>query len=174
MRTDQWFVAYTYSRSEKKVHRNLCRMGLEVYLPVQKVRRKWSDRIKIVEVPLFTSYVFVHTTRPMIPRLLGTDGIVRFLSFEKKLATVREEEMELIRRIVSEGEEILVTDQKFRKGERVLVSSGPFVGLEGILVNEHGKHRFLIQIEGLSQSISVNIPDRYLQPIRRSGYASRG
>lgn len=171
MRNPQWFVAYTFSRSEKKAYTNLCRMGFEAYLPMQKVQRKWSDRVKTIEVPLFTSYVFVRTTEPMVPHLLGTHGIVRFLSFENKLATVREDEIELIRRVIAEGEEILVTNQRFRRGQRVMVISGPFAGMEGILVHEHGKNRFLIEIEGLSQAIAVNIPDRYLQAIPKTNRA---
>jgi Transcription termination factor nusG len=55
----KWFVLYTKPRWEKKIHQLLDAKEIENYCPLNKVSKKWSDRMKIVEEPLFKSYVFV-------------------------------------------------------------------------------------------------------------------
>lgn len=158
----KWYIAYTHSNSEKKVHSRVLCMGIETYLPLHKVKKKWSDRIKVVELPLFSSYLFIKTTEDKIPMLIGIDGIARFLSFERKLATIKEREIELIKRIIKDGKDINAAEKgTFSNGQRVRITGGPFVGLEGTLLKEQGKSRFLIEIEGLDQMLSINIPVYY-------------
>lgn len=157
----KWYIAYTHSNSEKKVHSKVLNLGIEAYLPLHKVKRKWSDRTKIVELPLFSSYLFVKTTEEKIPKLMGIEGIARFLSFERKLATIKEQEIELIKRIIKDGKDIHAEKKTFSNGQVVKITGGPFVGLEGILLKEQGKSRFLIEIEGLDQMLSINIPIYY-------------
>ena len=70
-----WFVFYTKSRHEKKVRDLLGKGGFEVFLPMHKVLRQWSDRKKRVEVPLFNSYIFVHEEQHRIPEVLKTPGV---------------------------------------------------------------------------------------------------
>ncbi len=159
----QWYVAYTHSNTEKKVHTRVLNSGIESYLPLQTVKKKWSDRIKTVEVPLFSSYVFVKTTEEQIPRLMGIDGIARFLSFERKYATIKEKEIELIKKIVKDGKDINVERGAYCRGQRVKIKEGPLVGLEGTLIKEQGKSRFLIDIEGLNQMLSISIPVYYFE-----------
>ena len=60
--TRKWLAIYSRPRWEKKVNQLLVEKGFESYCPLNKVRRKWSDRMKIVEEPLFKSYVFVKVT----------------------------------------------------------------------------------------------------------------
>jgi len=163
MRAPQWYVAYTYSRSEKKIDTRIRQLGIQSFLPLQKVKRKWSDRFKFVEVPLFPSYVFVNTTEDKIPQLKSIDGIATFLSFENKLAVVKEDEIDLIRKVIQGKMDVEVVSETFVKGQKVEVQSGPFAGLTGTLIKEQGKKRFIVEFNNLNQHLSIDIPAHYLR-----------
>ncbi|MDZ4679465.1 MAG: UpxY family transcription antiterminator [Saprospiraceae bacterium] len=122
------FIAYTHSNSEKKVHSRILNLGIESYLPLHKVKKKWSDRTKVMELPLFSSYLFVKTTEDKIPKLMGIEGIARFLSFEKKLATIKEREIELIKKIIKDGKDINAEKGTFSNGQRVRITGGNYSG----------------------------------------------
>src|SRR5947209_8228556 len=94
----QWFAIYTKPRWEKKVNAKLLEKGVESWCPVQKKESQWSDRRKIIDDPLFKSYVFVHlTSEDERLKVLNTDGVLQFVHYLKKPAVIRDEEIELIR-----------------------------------------------------------------------------
>ena len=159
-----WYVAYTHSRSEKKVQNYFEDiLKLESYLPLVNVKRQWSDRVKWVELPLFTSYVFVKTTADNLHELANVFGVARFLSFEGRFAAVRDEEIDLIKKILKDGEEVSVEPRRFIRGQKVIVTEGAFEGLEGTLMTEHNTKRFIVKIAGIAQNISVSIPAKSLR-----------
>jgi transcription antitermination factor NusG len=98
MLTAKWFVIYTRPRWEKKVHSLLLAKGVESYCPLHKVRRKWSDRIKLVEEPLFKSYVFVKVDEAGRTLVRMTDGVVNFVYWNGKPASIKEKEIQTIRK----------------------------------------------------------------------------
>ncbi len=164
MREAKWHIAYTYPRSEKKVFSRTQQMGVESFLPLHTEKRYWSDRIKFIEVPLFSSYIFIKTPEFYIPRLMEINGISRFISFNRKFATIDDAEIQLIKDLLKETKDVKVLDkEEFRKGKRVRVVRGPFQGLEGTTVSEQGKNRLIITIEGMDQELSVNIPMSHLE-----------
>ena len=77
----KWYAVYTRPRFEKQVVKALLDQGIEGYLPLIKTMRQWSDRKKMVEVPLFSSYVFVHINRSAYDQVLQTQGVVKYISF---------------------------------------------------------------------------------------------
>ncbi len=89
----KWYVIYTRPRWEKKVHSLLHTKGIESYCPLNKVRRKWSDRVKLVEEPLFKSYVFVKTNEEGRTAVRMTDGVVNFLYWNGKPGLVKEKRL---------------------------------------------------------------------------------
>jgi transcription antitermination factor NusG len=93
----KWFAIYTKPRWEKKVNNRLLEKGIESWCPVQKKESQWSDRKKIIEDPLFKSYVFVHITDDERVAVLTTNGALQFVQHLKKPAVIRDEEIELIR-----------------------------------------------------------------------------
>ena len=163
----KWYIGYTYPRTEKKVDRSIKEMGIESFLPIHKVKRKWSDRIKEVEVPLFFNYLFVKTTRPYLSNLLTIDGLSRFIEFGGEPATIANKQVEAIKKVLKNNFEFEVKSGKFEKGQKIVITEGVFEGVEGILVMEQGKNRYLIEIEEMDQSLSINIPLSYLRSARR-------
>ena len=88
-----WYVIYTKPRWEKKVYSLLIDKDIEAYCPLNRVRRKWSDRIKWVEEPLFKSYVFVKVTEENLSSVRLIHGVVNFVSWLGRPAVVKNKEI---------------------------------------------------------------------------------
>src|SRR5688572_31880878 len=93
-----WYAVYTKPRWEKKVFKLLQKKEIISYCPLNKVSRKWSDRIKIVEEPLFKSYVFVHVTEDFLPQVRFVDGVLNYVYWQGKPARIKNEEIEVIQK----------------------------------------------------------------------------
>ena len=135
----RWYAIYTRPRWEKKVNTLLVEKGVESYCPLNKVPRKWSDRIKIVEEPLFKSYVFVRINDEDRTRVRMTDGVVNFVYWNGKPAIIKEKEIQVIRRFLDEYEQVDVQKIDFEPEERVRVISGPMMDHEGKIVEVKNK-----------------------------------
>lgn len=157
----RWFVFYTKSRQEKKIRDLLQKSGYEVFLPLQKVMRQWSDRKKKVEVPLFNSYIFVHEQEHRIPDILKIPGIAWTITFNGKPAVLRNEELELIERFISSGLLIETSDMDARAlapGETAQVVGGPLAGITGVLTGNANHEQLNVFLEGIHQVIRVRVP----------------
>src|SRR5438105_756348 len=100
----RWFAMYTKPRWEKKVAGILERKGIECWCPLKKTQKQWSDRKKIVEEPLFTSYVFVHIDDTERSAVLMTDGIINFVYYVGKPAIIRDDEIQIVKKFLLEKE----------------------------------------------------------------------
>ncbi len=130
--TAQWLAVYTKPRWEKKTHQLLMAKGIHSYCPLNTVYRKWSDRIKKVEEPLFKSYLFVQVTATQQPEVRLTDGVLNFVYWTGKPAVIKPEEIEAIRRFLDEHDEVIAESlDRLQPGTRVTVSSGLMMGTEG-------------------------------------------
>jgi transcription antitermination factor NusG len=98
--SQKWYAVYTRPRWEKKVNTLLLQKGIEAYCPLNKVRRKWSDRIKTVEEPLFKSYVFVKIKDEDRTNVRMTNGVVNFVYWNGKPAIIKEKEIQTIKRFL--------------------------------------------------------------------------
>ncbi len=159
----KWFVMYTASRSEKKVAERLRERGLEVYLPMVEEIRQWSDRKKKVQRALFNGYVFVKTNRNQLWECLQVPGAVKFVNFSGQHATVRQEEIEIIQRVVTTGVAVETDGSVIEPGEKVEVMGGPLQNMKGEVIERGNKDYFLIRIPGIYQNMLVNIPRKFLQ-----------
>ena len=123
----KWFTIYTKPRWEKKVNQLLTDKGVECYCPLNKVKRKWSDRTKTVEEPLFKSYVFVKVTEEERTKVRLTNGVVNFVYWNGKPAVVREKEIQTIKLFLDEHENVQVRPMDLTVQQRVLITSGTFM-----------------------------------------------
>jgi transcription antitermination factor NusG len=123
----KWFAIYTKPRWEKKVNQLLTDKGVECYCPVNKVKRKWSDRTKTIEEPLFKSYVFVKVTEEERTKVRLTNGVVNFVYWNGKPAIVREKEIQAIKLFLDEHENVQVRPMDLTVQQRVLITSGTFM-----------------------------------------------
>lgn len=152
----QWFALTVKYQHEGPVHRVLCSRGIETFLPLFRARRRWSDRVKELEAPLFPGYVFGRFPFRERVRVLNTPGVARIVGFAGRPAPVREQEIENIR--ISLRSKLPLGPWPFMKpGDRVCVAHGPLRGVEGRLVREKSCARFIVDIELLQRSVAIEI-----------------
>ena len=161
----KWYVMYTTSRAEKKVAERLVESGVEVFLPMVEVLRQWSDRKKKVQKALFNGYVFVKTDRNNLWNCLQTPGAVKFVNFSGVPATIRDEDVETIQRVVATGVAVETDGSEISPGEKVKVIGGSLEDMVGECIEKGNKDYFLIRIPGIYQNMLVSIPRKFLQVI---------
>ena len=161
----QWFVMYTAPRSEKKVEQRLKEKGLDVYLPIVEEVRQWSDRKKKVQRPLFNGYLFVRTTKDRLWESLQVSGAVKFVNFAGEHATIRESEIETLKRIIATGVAVEVETTAIEEGQQVRILGGPLEGFQGECVQKGNKDYFIIRIPSINQSMLVNLPQKFLEVV---------
>ncbi len=161
----KWYACYTKPRAEKITHLRLLQSEIECYLPLQRTRKKWSDRLKWVNEPLFRSYIFVRVANSDFSKVLHTDGIVRFIKFERNAVPIPETQIEAIRMLLGQDIEFEVTTDKIKPGQAIEVQVGPLIGLRGELVEYRGKKKVLVRLGEIGQGILVTIGPEYLAKI---------
>ena len=152
----KWLAIYTKPRWEKKVHQLLIDKGIESYCPLNKVKRKWSDRIKTVEEPLFKSYVFVKVTDDDRTKVRLTNGVVNFVYWNGKPAIIREKEIQTIKRFLDEHENVQLRPMEFAVNQQVLITSGTFMDKRAIVVDVRRKE-VKVAVESLGQELVAYI-----------------
>ena len=135
----KWFVVYTKPRWEKKVARAFEQKKIEYYCPLNRVQRQWSDRKKIIEEPLFTSYVFVRINELDQTAVRMADGVVNFVYWLQKPAVVRVEEIEAIKRFMNEYTDVHLEKKPISINDKVRVINGPLMQREGNVVGIKNK-----------------------------------
>jgi transcription antitermination factor NusG len=126
-----WYAVYTKPLWEKKVAKLLGRKKIESYCPLSKAQRQWSDRKKIIETPLFTSYVFVNISETDMISVRQTDGILNFVHWLKKPAVIRNEEINIIKRFLNEYRSLTLEKTSVNLNDRVRIVGGPLMEREG-------------------------------------------
>jgi transcription antitermination factor NusG len=129
--TRKWLAIYSRPRWEKKVNQLLLEKGFESYCPLNKVRRKWSDRMKIVEEPLFKSYVFVKVSEEDRTAVRMTTGVINFVYWGGKPGVIKEKEINAIKRFLNEYENVEVQPMNLQVHQRVKITTGPLMDQEG-------------------------------------------
>ena len=159
----RWFAAYTNPRAEKLVRDRLIEAGINVFLPLQKTYRIWSDRKKLVEQPLLPSYVFVKVVQKDFIKVYKIPGVVRFVTFEGQPASIPQNQIDNLKLLVNSDADIEVTSEPMEKGDNVRVMSGSLTGLTGELISFGGKKKVVVRIDRLDQNIIVSIPVTFLK-----------
>ncbi|SHI03290.1 Transcription antitermination factor NusG [Chryseolinea serpens] len=159
-----WHVVYTYPQCEKKAFDKLAAKNIDAYLPCQTVVRQWSDRKKKMDVPLFPNYVFVSVNPKARHEVLNVPGITRFVSFDGQPAILSDREITTIKMML-EGNGDLTCESFYAVGDRVRVISGPLRGLEGMLLEKKGAHRFYVRFHSFEQALSIEIQANRLEKI---------
>ena len=153
----KWHALYTKSRHEKFISAELQKKGIEAYLPLRRVQRRWSDRNVITEEPVFSSYIFVRSNPLISTEILKTKGAVKFVSAGHEPVVVSPAVIGSLRTIFTQN----IQADPFpylREGERVCVRSGVFKGVEGFIVRKDDKRcRVVISIDAIMSSISFEV-----------------
>ena len=152
----RWFALTVKHQHERPVEGVLCSGGLETFLPVFRCLRRWSDRVKELEAPLFPGYVFTRFPFRDRVRVLNTPGVARIVGFAGRPAPLEDQEIENLRVAVSSS--LPLGPWPFLKtGDRVIVRQGPLRGIEGRLVREKSGARLVINVELLQRSVAIEV-----------------
>ena len=161
-----WIVVRSKPRSEKIAYTQLKEKGIEAYLPLLKERRKWSDRKKWVEFPLFSSYLFAKIEIKNSIFVLQTNGVSSLVKFGEVIAIVQDEVVHAIKLAIDGGYQ-LTPAEYFIAGNAVEVIEGPMRGVKGIVAQLKGKDRLVIKIDAIQQALSIDIDTRFIKNIKR-------
>lgn len=152
-----WYAVYTHSRAEKRVSERLIEEGIETFLPMQKTLRQWSDRKKLVEKPIISSYVFVRVVPREFPAVRKTDGVVKIITIDSRPVVIPDDQMKNLRILCSSDAEVMVSDKVYLKGDLVEVIYGSLTGLRGELIRVGRKHKVVIRILEPGMNLTVDI-----------------
>jgi len=159
-----WYALRVKSRFENAVASHLTARGFESFLPMYKSRRRWSDRVRELEVPLFSSYVFCRFDPLNRLPVVSVPGIVHVVSIGKVPMPVEQAEIEAIQAAVHSGLHHEPCSY-FHVGQRVRIEQGPLNGVEGILLNFKGNQRLVLSITLLQRSMAVQIDEAWARPL---------
>jgi transcription antitermination factor NusG len=165
-----WYACYTRARHEKQVEQLLQQRGFESFLPLIPRVRQWKDRKKLVEFPLFPSYVFGRFTLTELHGVLTTPGVSTIVRASGYPTPIPERDIENVRRFAQAIAETGVEPEQrpyLEEGQWVRVLEGPFEGVEGIVIEQRGRKRVLVGVEAIGQGLEIDIDARLLKPIRR-------
>lgn len=161
-----WYALYSRPRSEKKLAAALEQKGFEVYLPLLTIRRKWSDRIKVLEIPAFPSYVFVYAELPKdglsIKKIPYCVNIVHTAGLP---AEIDRADLELLKLAITEfADGLVVRDTaNYAVGDKVRLKLGPFAGREAVVEQIQGHTHMLIHFPALNKTIQIRIPVEHVE-----------
>jgi len=160
-------AVYTQPRSEKKVNERLEETGIETYLPLRKTKRQWSDRVKLVELPLIPSYVFVRCRESERREILQTDGVLNFVFYRGRPAIIRDEEMERMWSFLAEYDRLDMDLEvvHLEPGQKVKVDAGPLEGKKGEVVHVKD-NRVSIVLESLGMQIRAELEGAMVQRLQ--------
>jgi len=163
-----WFALRVKSRTEKVVATIARNKGYEEFLPLYQSRRKWSDRYKSIQMPLFPGYVFCRLNPEFRLPLLTIPGVMNFVGIGKTPIAIDESEIASIQAAIGAG--LSAEPYPFLQvGQKVRLAEGPLSGLEGLLVEVRREQRLVVSVSMLKRSVAVEIDRHWVRPIDASG-----
>lgn len=154
----KWHVFYVQARHEKKVRDRLIDEGFEPFLPLERVLKQWSQRKKWVEEPLFRSYIFVKTAPYEIMNVLQVPGVVTYVRHAKQPAVIRQQHIDIIRKLLVTDTTFEVSTQKIELGSEIEIQTGPFIGMKGHVKEMRGSKKLLVSLDSIEYTVVVELP----------------
>jgi len=161
----RWYAVKTYSCREFVVAKSFTARKIEHFLPAVTEKRRWSDRVKTIRVPLFRNYLFarVNPLQESFWDVLGTRGVTRIMGNDNGPIAVATKEIEAVVRMMESKTAVKLSDG-FQEGQAVRIVSGPLQGAEGIFVRTNGKNCLAVHIELLGQSVLAEVDENNIEP----------
>jgi transcription antitermination factor NusG len=157
-----WFALRVRPKHEKTVATNLSKLGFDGYLPIHQVRRRWSDRVKLLDTPLFPGYLFCRFAYSDRLRVLNSPGVESIVGFGKTDVPVEDSEIAAVRTLVASGKP-LAHLPFLRIGQNVVIERGPLAGIRGVVLRDESAWRVVVSVEALDRSIAVEVDREVLQ-----------
>ncbi|MEA2540641.1 MAG: hypothetical protein QOH35_2007 [Acidobacteriaceae bacterium] len=163
---ESWYAVHTRAQHEKAVAHRLCERGVTTFLPTFREVHRWNDRKKIIELPLFSCYLFVK----LMPqnedrqRVLRTDSVLGLVGAQGMGTPIPNEQIDAVRILTKE--QLPCCSHPFLKtGQRVRIRGGALEGLEGIFLSRHGERRLIISVDAMQRSLAIQVEGYEVEPI---------
>ena len=153
----KWYPVCTNPRAEKKACEALINKGIEVYLPLQRRLKQWSDRKKWVNEPFIKSYIFVRIKENEQTEVLMTKGVARFIYFSGQIASMPDRQIDELKLLIASPYELEVTETDLQPGESIIIKAGPLKGLKGEIISYRSQKQLALRLENLGYSIIVHM-----------------
>jgi transcription antitermination factor NusG len=152
----KWYAIYTKPRWEKKVDSLLQAKAVVSYCPLTRTKKQWSDRVKLVEEPLFKSYVFVKINEEEQLKVRMTNGVLNFVYWLGKPAIIKQIEIERIKRFLNEYENVIAEATQVKADDKVIINSGILMDKEARVLRNMG-NKVEVEIESLGYKLVAYI-----------------
>jgi transcription antitermination factor NusG len=162
----RWYALHTRARHERVVENRLREQGMETFLPTMRETHRWSDRKKVVEVPLFSCYVFVRCALNSDDRtrVYRVDSALGFVGTRGMGIAIPDDQIEGVRTVLSQTAPCR-THPFLKVGQRVRVCGGAMDGVEGVFLSENGDRSLVISVDVIQRSLAVRIDGYDIKPI---------
>jgi transcription antitermination factor NusG len=165
MEAPAWFAVQTRPRHEKKVSAELQEKGITAFLPLVSTTRQWSDRSRVVAMPLFSQYVFVRFTQTLQARVsvLRTNGVTSFVGVGGIGVPIPDDQIERVQTVITQG--VPATPHPFLNlGKRIRIRGGALDGLQGILTAVNGDQTLVVSVELIQRSLAIRVTGYAIEP----------
>ena len=158
-----WYLLYTKHNHEKKVAHGLQGKEIEYYLPTARTFKKLQNKQRVVDAPVFPSYIFVFL-RKLNDYYTGltVDGVIYFVRFGKEIAKVKDETVDSLKQLISHGGSLEVSSDSFQKGTTMHIKEGPMSGMSCEVVEYKNEQRILVRVNLLNRCVLADVPVSYL------------
>jgi transcription antitermination factor NusG len=169
-----WFAVQTRTRFEKKVVSGLQEKGIETFLPLFSTKRKWSDRQRLVHLPLFPGYVFVRIAAVQGTRIavLRTIGVTNFVGVRGVAAPIPDAEIQAIQTVLEQRVPFQLYPY-LNVGQRVCIRGGCLDGIEGILAAINGDESLVVSVQLIQRSLAMRISGYQIEPAHSAGISTK-
>lgn len=164
-RASPWFALTVKHQHERSVAGALAANGVDTFLPLYRVRRRWSDRVRELEAPLFPGYIFGRFDGGSRVRVLAIPGVRHIVGFGGSPAPLQTGDLDAIRAALAAKLPIGPWPYP-QPGDRVRIESGPLRGVEGTLLRERDALRLVLSVELLHRAVAVEVPAEAISPLR--------
>ena len=163
----KWYAVYTKYKCEKLACDRLVKKGIQCYVPLLTVTKKYTRKIKTYYKPLINCYIFVCIEDNQFVRVLQTDHVMGFLSFSGKKVPIPNHEIQTLQRVVGEFEDITLVETPLVEGDEVEIISGNLTGIRGVFLEQKNKRLFEISLNHIGVTLKVHIDPALLRKIPR-------
>lgn len=161
----RWFAVYLKYKREKLVRDRLIGKDIEVYLPLKKFVRRYLRKIREVEIPLISCYIFVKITKKQYLQVLKTQDVVSFVRMSNELIAIPEQEIQLIQRVIGENIEVDIEPHSYCIGDKVEIIGGNLTGIHGILLEKDKNKNFLVELNHTGYALRMQIDQKLLRKL---------
>lgn len=158
-----WYLIYTKPRHEKKVFNYLAKNNIVSFLPTQKVLSTWHDRKKIIDQPLFPSYIFVYLKdMHSYYAAMNAEGALYYVRTGKEISRVSQSTIDNIKLITNTVRDIEISEEHFVEGQRLVIKHGALTGLSCEIIQVERNQKLLVRVDLLQRNILLSLPSEYL------------